>query len=236
MAYTPQPVTFDGTNDNLLRGGALSGAADGRNGTMSFWFRQDTGLGTARSIVDAQSNRVSAQINASNQVVTRFRDAGNADICLQSFITMADNNWHHIIMTTNGTAAHTARDGFVTIAPTPVDADIDWTLTNFSVGSTVGATQRFPGDLADVWMDDVYIDISISANLQKFIHVSGHPADLGADGSTPTGSAPLVFFSGATNAWHTNKGTGGGYNLTGALTDGTVPLPGGQRFILRPSA
>lgn len=235
MAYTPQPVTFDGTNDNLLRGAGLSGAADGRNGTMSFWFRQDaSGHGTIRSILDSQANRVQAQVNASNQVVTRFRDAAGNDVCLQSFIAMTDTKWHHMIMTTNGTVAHTARDNFVTIPPTPVDADIDWTLTNFSVGSTVAATTRFIGNLADVWMDDVYFDLTVAANLEKFIQPNGYPVDMGSDGSGPTGSAPLVFFSGPTASWHTNKGTGGGYNLTGALTDGPEPLPGGHRFFFGP--
>src|SRR3546814_7073174 len=46
-----------------------------------------------------------------------------------------------------------------------------------------------------------------------------------ADGSTPTGSAPLVFLSGATASWHTNKGTGGGFTENGALTDAATDPP-----------
>jgi Concanavalin A-like lectin/glucanases superfamily len=235
MAYTPNPVTFDGTNDNLLRGGALSGAVDGKNGTMSLWFRQDAGgHGTVRSVLDAQANRVQAQLNASNQMIMRLRSVAGADVCIQSFIAMTDTRWHHVIMTTSGTAAHSARDNVVTTAPTFSDTDIDWTLTNFSVGSTIAAASRFFGDLADVWMDAVYFDLTVTDNLRKFIQDNGYPVDLGSDGSGPTGSAPLVFFSGKTSEWHQNKGTGGGYTLTGELTNGTEPLPGGHRYFFGP--
>jgi hypothetical protein len=56
-----------------------------------------------------------------------------------------------------------------------------------------------PQDIADV--ADVYfapgqfLDLSIPGNVAKFIS-AGKPVDLGSDGSTPTGIAPLVFLSG----------------------------------------
>src|SRR6185295_18112501 len=46
------------------------------------------------------------------------------------------------------------------------------------------------------------------------------PVSLGSNGSTPTGSAPLVFMSGDISAWFTNKGTGGGFTLSGTLAQG----------------
>ncbi len=74
------------------------------------------------------------------------------------------------------------------------------------------------GSTADVWIDDTYIDISVEANRRKFINASGNPVYLGADGSLPTGSAPDIFLSGNTEAWHINRGTGGGFFEVGELT------------------
>ena len=59
----------------------------------------------------------------------------------------------------------------------------------------------------------------MEANRRKFIDVDGKPVDLGSDGSTPTGTVPLMFFSGPTDDWHINKGSVGGFTETGAFTD-----------------
>jgi hypothetical protein len=48
--------------------------------------------------------------------------------------------------------------------------------------------------------------------------LAGAPVSLGADGSTPTGTAPIIFLSGATSSWETNKGSGGGFTENGGLT------------------
>lgn len=48
---------------------------------------------------------------------------------------------------------------------------------------------------------------------------TGDPVDLGADGSTPTGTAPKYFFEGNAAAFSTNLGSGAQPVLTGTLTD-----------------
>ena len=42
--------------------------------------------------------------------------------------------------------------------------------------------------------------------------------DFGSTGNIPTSVAPLLYLSGATASWHTNKRTGGGITATGMLT------------------
>lgn len=58
----------------------------------------------------------------------------------------------------------------------------------------------------------------------KFINGDGTPKDLGADGSTPTGTAPAIFFTGDKSAFPVNNGTGGSFTLIGSLDDSPVPL------------
>lgn len=231
MAYTANPVIFDGTADWLVRGGGLTGAADGVNGTISLWFRR-AGTGVNYSVLNSQSVRVAVLFNASDDLTIQFRNAANTQIFLVQFDNITDSNWHHVIASTSGAAGQAYLDD-VSATPSILTNDsIDWTLTNFSVGATITGTQIFPGDLADVWFDDSSLDLTVVSNRRKFRLVNGSPEDLGSDGSIPTGSPPLGFFSGATGDWHTNKGTGGGYTLNGALADGEVPLPAARKFIL----
>lgn len=94
-------------------------------------------------------------------------------------------------------------------------------LPLFLFSDSVGS--NFVGDAADTWIaPGQFIDFSVEANRRKFIDVNGKPVDLGADGSTPTGTAPPMFFSGNAAGFPTNKGTGGVFTLTGSLTNAST--------------
>ncbi len=81
-------------------------------------------------------------------------------------------------------------------------------------------------DVAEVYLNLAEsIDIDVSANVEKFRSSAGKPVDLGATGSTPTGTAPIIYLSGDATGFLTNKGTGGSFTVaTGSLsTAGTSP-------------
>ena len=74
--------------------------------------------------------------------------------------------------------------------------------------------------MADTWIaPDQSIDFSVTANRRKFIDASGKPADLGANGQTPTGTPPPLFLRRAPSAdpstFANNLGTGGGPFIIG---------------------
>ena len=95
-------------------------------------------------------------------------------------------------------------------------------MADWGVGGLPDGTLKLDGSIAELWFaPGVYIDLSVEENRRKFITDALRPANLGSDGSTPTGSAPLIYLSGATSSWHTNKGTGGGFTENGDLTDST---------------
>ena len=148
--------------------------------------------------------------------------SGTNILNIESSAITDTTNWHHALFSVD--MADTAKrhlyidDVLDKTVLTYADDLIDLTGTIHTFGSQP-TIWKWDGCMADVWFGyGQYIDFSIDANRLKFIDV-GNPVDLGSDGSTPTGVAPLIFFSGATAAWHTNKGPGGGFTEFGALTD-----------------
>jgi hypothetical protein len=70
-----------------------------------------------------------------------------------------------------------------------------------------------------LWFNTEYIDFSQEANRLKFFDAFNNPVDLGADGSTPTGSQPLIYMN---EGFHlgTNLGSGGNFTPQNTPTDG----------------
>ena len=79
----------------------------------------------------------------------------------------------------------------------------------------------FRGQVQFFWLDNIYYDPSNAAFRAKF----ANPTLLGANGEGP-GAIPKVFFTGNAAAWNSgvNKGSGGNFTMTGAVTD-YVPGP-----------
>lgn len=231
MAYEAQGVTFDGTNDYLLRGADLTGNANSKIFTGSLWLRRNTTGSTQRIGAGALGRWQIEFISSTDVIKFECENASNVIIldCRSSAIT--DANWHHILWSfdlSNASNRHIYVDDASDLASvlTYTDDTIDYTVTNHSIGAQVNANSKFNGDLADVWIDFAqYIDFSVEANRRDFIGPNGGTIDLGSDGSTPTGTAPIMFFSGATSTWHTNDGTGGGFTENGAIADASTNPP-----------
>jgi hypothetical protein len=65
--------------------------------------------------------------------------------------------------------------------------------------------------LSDVWYNPTYIDLSASNPF--YDTETGKPKFLGADGSEPTGSAPLIYLPLRADDAGSNKGTGGDFTV-----------------------
>ena len=80
------------------------------------------------------------------------------------------------------------------------------------------------GYMSDYWVaPGQYVDFSVVATRRLFIDANGRPVNLGDDGSTPTGTAPAIFFALASDDstatdWGINLGTGGDFTWTGTPT------------------
>jgi len=103
-----------------------------------------------------------------------------------------------------------------------VNEIINYTVESWVVGASSTGTFKFNGAIAELWFNmGQYLDFSVEANRRKFISATGKPVNLGSDGSTPTGVAPIVYqrINGgdAAAGFATNLGTGGNFSVVGSL-------------------
>lgn len=227
--YETTGVAFDGSTDCAEKGTAdLTGLADGTTGTVSVWFRVDGGAGNYRMIMDTSSNLVGFYLTNGNKFEVIFYSAGFAVQIINYPSTStfaADGTWHHVMVSGNGTAINAYVDGAgPDLGASTNSGTIDYANGShiYTIGCRSGGSLLFNGALADVYFTNEYIDLSDAGARAKFIS-GGKPVDLGATGTLPTGTAPKVLLRAspthgeAVNAFHTNKGTGGGFTLTGTL-------------------
>jgi len=230
VSYTAQSVTFDGA-DRLARGAALTGVVAGKAGMFSGWVKFAAGGSSQQFIVGRSiSSGLRVERSSSGRITVDGRNSGESAILqirtnTTGFIT--STAWHHILASWDLATGRaqlyidgvTDVDGAFTVT---INDTIAYNTPDYGVGASTLATNFLIGDMADPYLNTVTsLDLSVLANRQKF-NIADTPVDLGADGSTPTGSAPAVFLSGAVASWHTNKGAGGGFTLTGALAAGAT--------------
>jgi hypothetical protein len=230
--YRAFGVNFDGTNDNLNRGGGLTGAADATSFTFSGWMRAGADgaskviiaapgvAGTAgRLLIQtrvANSFRVAAS-NSSGTTILDYESAANG-------VTVAAG-WVHCL--TSARLSSTSERWIylndvssIGAVTTYTNTTIDFTLLDWIIGLAGDNSARMNGDLADVmFWPGVYTDFSVTANRRLFIDAIKKPVNPAV--AIAALGTPIIQLSGPTSGWATNKGSGGGFTMTGALTDAT---------------
>ncbi len=234
--YQPQGVVFDGTNDYLTTTSNFLSADDSKL-TVSFWFRRALNFGTAQTIfranntatVNAANLRLLIEFATTNKIHIQARSSNPTTLLdVTTGTIFNDYNWHHIVFSvdvSNNAKRFIYVDG---AADTPTwgiytNGSIDFTMATprNSVGATSAGAAKYAGDLADFWIDDgFYIDLSVAANLQKFITTGGNAVYLGAMGELIDGANNEVFLTNPLATWQTNAASGEpGFTLTGTLAD-----------------
>jgi len=230
-AYTTGSVLFDGTNDYLNRGADLSGTADGTNVLISFWMNLKGGDSAASQIMWVYGGYLEVSRASSNKFTFSFYSTGASQIVYfsSSSTYVLAGGWLHVLAsfkTTVSTAAHLyINDSDEYAATTLTAGTLDLTHSDWTIGKHGAAAPIIHADIADFYFAEEYLDISSVANRRKFIDAAGKPVNLGADGSTPTGTQPITYHHmdvGGTPAnFGINLGSGGGMTVNGAFTAGT---------------
>ena len=232
IAFIVDAADFDGTNDYMLRGAELTGMADSKSGIASVWFRLDGGDSSDLYALGNLTSEAPNGFGVSRQNTNKFavwgvNAAGTKILHLRTINTYTTGNtWRHVLaswdLATAGARHLYINDVSNLDVITFINDTLDYTKGEFSCGSNAAGANKMNGALAEVYFaPGQYLDFSVEANRRKFISASGKPVNLGTDGSTPTGVAPIVYFylgDGDTVAnFATNRGTGGNFTITGTL-------------------
>ena len=224
--FVVSAVTFDGTNDYMTRGAALTGVADGKLGILSFWIKFNSEA--TQRIIEIPGIRFKFDKYLNDVEELYARDTVPAQCLGNNFTrTQVADGWTHYLSswTLATTTAHHYQDDISDkAAEVKVNAAIDYSGSAAEVyfGCTAGLASKLNADIAEFYLNTVeYLDFSVEANRRKFITSDGKPADLGPTGLLPTTNQPMIYFSArpgdAATAFATNRGTGGNFSITGTL-------------------
>jgi hypothetical protein len=236
-----EAVRFDGSTGYFSRA-KLTGSADGKKGIISFWFKLTGGNGADQYVLNIAQSGVTRYIaffrDSSNLWQVLCRDTGGTDRVLMtsSGTYTADSTWHHFASSwdvATGTSANfmyidgsSVKAGGDSAGDINLAYDTNVDTTGVGANNTFAAASFFNGDLAFLYFNEAEaIDLSNATNLQKFRTAGGAPASLGSDGSTPTGSQPILYLHGLVGAWPTNNGSGGNFTANGTITQAPTDPP-----------
>jgi len=235
---------FDGTNDYMLRGGALTGApAAAATGILFACLRVDGGDGARRRFLNGISGGALNGPRFSWDLSNRLQmtlTGGSGVWSIQSNLTYAAGAAYRTVLASWDLSQPTSAESFIYIddasdkgtETTYTSGTVDWSAPDnwaVSAENTTTFTSKWNGALAELYLaPGQYLDFSIEANRRKFIRADGKPVFLGHDGSRPTGVAPLIYQrlrkGEAVANFATNRGTGGDFTITGTLdTASTSP-------------
>lgn len=232
-------ATFDGSNDYMTRGAALTGGTNDEDyGVISVWVKHSaSGDGTNRDIfsseTDAGFEKTWLRINTQD----KFNLQLEGEVTFQvvdhfSGIKGGDTSWHHVLYSWDNAGQNFSfsYDDVGSDSP-PGNQEfegVDFANNDWVIGADYAAGKKYFGDMAELYISlGTYLDFSLVANRRKFISAGGKPVHLGADGSMPTGTAAIVYQhlddGEAVANFATNAGTGGNFSITGTLVTAAGP-------------
>lgn len=230
--FTPAASDYDGVTNFALRGADLTGNADSKVLTYAVWFRIDGSAGTTREFQQDAAGRFVCSINTANKF--RLQVKRNDGTTLLDFTTVSTfavgATWHSVLVGFDLAAASqfltVVVDGTLetpTIVTGPVDDTVDWTRPNHAIGALVIGGAKFDGCLSQYYFHNAAaLDFTDPGNIRLFIDPDGNPEFLGANGTFPTKSQPIIYMTDGDPS--SNAGSGGNFvNQAALLACGTTP-------------
>ena len=223
-------ATFDGSNDYMTRGGSLTGSADSKVGTIACRIRLNGGDASTMSLIHNTGGALHFRRLSDNTFTIKAENSGGTTILNNPTASTytSGSTWLNILISWdlgNDTVAlmYINDSDDADTATTFTDDTIDYTVSNWAVGETLGATDLLNADIDFLWCDFTQkIDFSVEANRRLFFDATGERVDLGCNGETPTGTSPIIYLNRSYDDFEDNQGTGGDFTVTGTLTQPTI--------------
>ncbi len=224
---------FDGSADYLSRT-SIAGIADGKQIIFSCVFSTDALSSQLFAIGESGGNPLIIGFGGVPNLTIQIYNTAKSVLALNatiSGVTLVANRNYQLVFSVdmsntanrsvyiNGQSATTSWSAYI-------DTNLHLTYSGSGGGYYVGLLSAFfNGRLGHLYFDTSYIDLSVPANLAKFVTGTGidaKPVDLGANGELPTGTAPLIYLPMFGNNAGKNYGTGGDFTVNSG------PYPGAR--------
>lgn len=226
--FVANAVDFNGSTDYVLLNSGFTGAADSSTGIFSAWMRFDGGDGAEMRFLASPSNALWFGRSGGNTFNVSVCGAGNNPVLTFASISTytAGATWLNLLASwdTNFSAGNKIANLYVNdvndrAVPTDVGVafNVKYTQTAWALGRPAFHDTLLNGCLAEMYFaPGQFLDFSVTANRRRFISSTGKAVDLGIDGSTPTGTAPILYLKNPAASVGTNSGTGGDFTIGGA--------------------
>jgi hypothetical protein len=193
----------------MSRSSALSGAAASKTFTFSFWFYAKTLSGT----IYTEPAGPTINFAGSDLAISGFNSSYSTVFGVSTGVTVG--RWYHVLASWD-LANSSNRYLYINdaaVSPTYSDYTNDTIAINVNgtryVGSTNGSSGKFDGNIAHLYYDTTYRDLSTTSNRRLFVTAGLEPAT-GQASLNPLLYLPLNAATGAA----TNSGTGGDFTAT----------------------
>jgi len=230
-------VDHDGAQTWMERDAQLTGAASGKQFTMSGWCQFDSTNGT-QVIFDSAGDNVFLQKHSGGYLQASLTDSNGVTLVrLESntnvigFITTGRRYWffcgankavegtgYFIIDGTNCLS-------LITFLSDDVDlntANFNFATNDFGTGGAAGGGNVFNGGLGQLWFGTNYLGASASNSFATVVAGVMQPVYLGETGTLP-GATPRLYHRGPAHRWLESLGSGGVMVKKGTAPFGYYP-------------
>ena len=227
---------LNGTSQYLSRTSALTGIADGKQFTFACCFQGDVFSASQTFLkmtgVGGSNTSLEFTLTTNYAYLSAYDSGGNQVLDLSLPLGQKVERNYHIVISVdlasttkryvyvNGELKGTGNWGIFINSPIRFS-----TSSNYSVGATISPSGYFNGRLGNVFFHTSYIDLSVPANLAKFVTGTGidaKPVDMGANGELLLGVQPLIYLPMYGNNAGKNYGSGGDFTVNSG------PYPGAR--------
>ena len=219
---------LDGSNDYITRGAGLDGIADGDELTFAILYRINVSdITSAMRFESSTGNATLIDFNADETVSVWIENSAGTTIIKAETTTTTVLEAYAIVLFSvklSATATmHLYLDDVDRLSTTTLiqGETMDFTVAEWTVGAKTNGNNKVTMDINAFGMWRNYHDFSNESERRKFFNASGNWAIDNSNTSDGIidGVTPDMWFAGEFGQWHTNKGSGGGFTVTGALSE-----------------
>jgi chitodextrinase len=232
--YVANATSFNGTANYMSRNADFTGLADSNQGLLSFWIKLASGNSTTQKIFVEGNGHFEIYRGSDNWLYIRgYNSAGTRILDVEYSspnLFVAGMPWTHVCLSWNSAGAWLQVNGSTvngTVFAFPSSGNVNLSGGGqWWFGADAVNSHLLNGCVSEFWFNPEYQATNIVDAFRD--SGTGNPRDLGANGSLPTGSQPVIYLKNPFDSFGVNSGSGGSFGTSGgAFSSCTAPSSSG---------